>query len=125
MFAYINQRQVFPERDPAGQANATCSSCLKKLAVGCMLVFLQSSSKRELQQTFKMFMESSSVFAEPSVNHSQVQDQHWSAPLTCLTNQHLDPFPYPKTAEKTGDYRSNFHEHMHVMGKPNPAVPCS
>lgn len=70
-------------------------------------------------------MVSSAVFAEPSVNHSQIQDQHWSAPLTCLTNQHLDPFPYPKTSEKTGDYRSNFHEHMHVMRKLNPAVPCS
>lgn len=84
VFAYISQRQVFPERDPAGQADATCSSCLKKLALGCMLVFLESSSRWELPQAFRVLMVSSSMFAEPSANHSQIQNQHWSAPFNML-----------------------------------------
>lgn len=84
VFAYISQRQVFPERDPAGQADATCISCLKKLALGCMLVFLESSSGWELPQAFKVLMASSSVFAGPSANHSQIQNQHWSAPFNML-----------------------------------------
>lgn len=45
------------------------------------LLFLQNSPGWELPWAFRLITASTSVFVEPSANHSQKEDQHWSAPL--------------------------------------------
>lgn len=71
------------------------------------LLFLQSSPGWELLRVFRVITASSSVFAEPSANHSHKQDQHWFAPLTCLTYPAFRSFLKSQDSWKDRSYRRN------------------